>query len=963
MVKKIKKKLKKVKLKRTTVALLFFAALFFVLIQRLFSLQIIDGKNYADDFTVSTTKERTLKSTRGNIRDRNGKLLASNQLSYSIILEDNGTYDSTRQKNLTLNHVAYSILKVLEKNGESVDIAFHVILDEKGNFAYDTSDFTLDRFKADVFGYAQIDKMKKEEAEATADEMMAYLMGDKRYALVAEKTPYTKKELADFNLPESFSKQEILDIIKIRYALSANSFKKYVPATIATNVSDETVAEIMERKSTLQGIDIMEDSIRVYADSEYFAPIIGYTGRASSEELEKLQEKNSNYTTDAIIGKSGIEQYMETTLQGVDGKETINVDNLGKVLKINENSRIDPVSGKDVYLTIDKDLQIATYKILEQQIAGVLAANIVNEKEFDTTNIEDTALIRVPIYDVYHALINNNVIDIAHFKAEDASSTEKSLYKSFTAKQEAVFDEIRSELTASVPKAYKDLPKEMQEYLSYIVDQFLMKKTGILSSDAIDATDPVYLAWTKDSSISLKEYLTYAASQNWIDISKFYADGDYLDSSEVYDSLGQYLSESLKDDTGFSKIIYKYLLLTDVISGAELCTVLYDQGILSTNDGMYENLVSGKTNAFDFMIEKIKKLEITPAQLALNPCSGSAVITDATNGDVLACVTYPGYDNNRLANHMDTAYYNKLAQDLSQPFYNKATQQKTAPGSTFKPITAIAGLGEGIAGNGYGVVCNGVFDLVDKPINCWNKDGHGYQELQQAITNSCNVFFNQVTYDMGLDKNHKFSDSLALSKLEKYAKMFSLDKKSGIELPEAEPEISDKYALQSSIGQGTHNFTTSQLARYVTTIANRGTSYKLTLLDKTTDSDGNIIKEYEPEVESTVDIPKSDWDIIHAGMQGVISNNEAFQDLSIPMCGKTGTAQLNYQTPSHGLFVGFAPADSPKIALAVRIAHGYSSSNAAVVAKEIVRYQFDLADKNQVLTGTAASISSTQRTD
>ena len=127
MVKKIKKFIKKVGLKRTTVVILVFCVMFGVLIQRLFALQIIHGEEYADNFNLSITKERTLKGTRGNILDRNGKPLAYNQLSYSVILEDNGTYDSTREKNLTLNHVAYEILKILKAHNETTDIPFHIV--------------------------------------------------------------------------------------------------------------------------------------------------------------------------------------------------------------------------------------------------------------------------------------------------------------------------------------------------------------------------------------------------------------------------------------------------------------------------------------------------------------------------------------------------------------------------------------------------------------------------------------------------------------------------------------------------------------------------------------------------------------------------------------------------------------------------------------------------------------------
>ena len=263
-------------------------------------------------------------------------------------------------------------------------------------------------------------------------------------------------------------------------------------------------------------------------------------------------------------------------------------------------------------------------------------------------------------------------------------------------KQEEIFQKVDEQLTGSDTKPYKDLSEEMKGYVSYIVNDLLMDKTGILSETSIDKNDEMYKAWTKDETISLQEYLTYAASQNWIDISKFSDKNTYLDSTEVYQELSAYISDYLSTDQDFSKMLYKYLLLDDEITGKQLCTVLYEQGVLSTDDEDYQNFKAGNLSAMDLMLHKISSLEITPAQLALDPCSGSVVITDPSTGETLACVSYPGYDNNRLANNMDTDYYRKLNKDLSTPFYNKATQERTAPGSTFKPVTAIAGLSEGV---------------------------------------------------------------------------------------------------------------------------------------------------------------------------------------------------------------------------------------------------------------------------
>lgn len=934
--------------------ILFFSVLFFILLQRLFSLQIIHGQEYADNFNLSITRERTIKSTRGNIRDRNGQLLAYNQLSYSITLEDNGTYDTTREQNLTLNHVAYELLKILQKHEESTDISFYIDLDSNGAYTFTASGFTLNRFKADVYGEAEIDSLEDDEINATAQEMMDYMCSEQRFGLVNNSNPYTAQELAEHDLPESFTAEETLQIIKIRYILSTNSYQKYIPVTIATNVSEETVAEVMERKDSLQGVDVAEDSIRVYDDAEYFANLIGYTGKASAEELEALQEERDDYSTDAIVGKAGIEQIMETQLQGKDGSEEVVVDRLGKILDINEDSRVDPVAGNDVYLSIDKDLQKVAYDVLEQKIAGILVENIINAKTFDYEEGMDTADIKTPIYDVYYALIGNGVLDIEQFSQEDATALEKTVYSLFQQRQSQVFSQITSELTSENPAAFSDLSEEMQEYQDYIVDDFLIQETGILSEGAIDTSDSVYQAW-QDRSISMKEFLTYAAGQNWIDISRFSADGEYLDSSEVYTALSQYLTESLSDDEGFSKIIYKYMLQSDMISGAQLCMLLYDQGVLEQDEATYNALASGSLRAYDFMIQKISNLEITPAQLALDPCSGSVVITDPRTGETLACVTYPGYDNNRLANNLDTDYFNHLQEDLSSPMYNKATQERRAPGSTFKIVTAVAGIEEGIVNSSYGVVCDGAFRFPNSTdlVYCANRYGHGYMNVVNGIANSCNDFFGQVAYDLGTDSNGQFSDSLGMEMLTKYTEMFRLNENTGLEIEEATPEMATTDVVRSSIGQSDANYTTSQLARYVTTIASRGTSYDLTLFDKVTDADGNVLEDYSPEVKGDMDVSDSTWTTVHEGMRGVATRNATLSSLDVAVAGKTGTAQEDYSRPSHGLFIGFAPYDDPEVAMAVRITNGYTSGNAISVANDIFSYMYNLEDESAIVTGTA----------
>ena len=962
---KIKRIFKKISLKRTTVLILVFVIMSVVLVRRLFDLQIIQGEDYISKFQARTTKERVLKSTRGNILDRNGDILASNVLSYSLTLEDNGTYTSTREKNLTLNGVAYQVLQILHSNGDDITHSFHIVVDKNGEYAFDVVEgFTLNRFRADIYGQALIDDLKDEQKTATADQMMEFLTGSEKFSIaLSGDRAYTEDELTSHGLPLTLTKQEMLDIATIRYELNTNSFKKYMQVTIATNVSEKSVAAIMENKTGLQGIDVVEDSIRQYIDDESMAPILGYTGKASSEELTELRKQNPDYSNDAIVGKAGIEQYMELTLQGTDGKETVSVDNLGKVLKIDEDTKVEPVAGDDVQLTIETDWQSAIYQILKQRVAGVLLTKIDAAKTFDYTYVTDASQIRIPIYDVYNALISNSVIDITKFSNEDASDIEKNLYAKFQQKQQRVFDTISTKLNGSNPPAYKEEDEETQEYLSYICNDLLRDTLGIISKDAIDTSDATYKAWTTDETISLKDYLTYATSQGWIDISSFSPEGEYLDSEEIYQALTAYIIDYLSTDTGFSKLLYKYMLQEDTISGQEICLVLYEQGVLDKNDDDYENLASGAMGAYDFMINKIYTLEIEPAQLALMPCSASAVVVDVKTGDVVALVSYPGYDNNRLTNDMDTDYYAKLALDQSSPFFNKATQQTTAPGSTLKLLSTIAGMEEGIIDEGTYIECTGTFDYVDPPINCWYKNGHGSLDIRTAIEQSCNYFFNMIGFQLGKVGDNEFSEVQSLNKLQEYASLIGLDRKTGIELSEATPKVSDAKAVPSYMGQGNNLFTTSELARYATVMATSGNVFKLTLLDKVMDPKGDVIQEYEPEIEDVVNISSNIWDVIHDGMRRVIQTHSQFDGLGVEVAGKTGTAELDLRHPNHGLFVGYAPASDPEYAVAIRIANGYSSGNACLIANDIFKYMYNLADKDSILTGIASTDTSDTSND
>lgn len=913
-----------------------------ILIGRLFYLQIVRGEDYLANYELQIRKTQEVAGTRGNIYDRNGKLLAYNELAYSVTIEDTITANTRSEKNKQLNAVLDKVLSIVESHGDSVIDSFGIILDSAGTYQFTQSSETQRlRFVADVYGQRTIDTLNEEQRNQSAADIIHYLCTD---------------DVNGYGLDDStMDPAYILKMINMRYAMGLNSYQQYIATTLASDVSDETAAAIMENKDTLTGVDIAEDSLRRYTDGIYFASIIGYTGQISQDEYDALSDEDKKkYSLSDIVGKSGLEQTFDSVLQGTKGETTVYVDNLGKVT--DTVSITEPEAGNDVYLTIDKDLQEYTYKLLEEKLAGIILSKLRNVINYDPANEASSTDIIIPVGDAYHSLIANSVVDATHFSSVDAKPAEQAVYAAFQAKKTDTLAQIMADMQSSTTAPYNQLSEEMQDYMDYIVDDVLKDYTGLLMTDKIDTSDETYTAWTRDETINVYTFLNYAITQNWIDTSKLESDS-YSSSEEIYASLLNYLQDYLSEDSEFDKLLYEYLIKSGSISGAQICAILYEQGVLPMDEASYNGLLSGSVDAYSWLYGKIASLEITPGQLALEPCSAGAVVSDPNTGEVLACVSYPGYDNNRLANTMDSSYYRQLNTGLARTFYNRATQEKTAPGSTYKMVSSVAGLTEWIINGNTTFYCDGIFTNVTPSPRCWNRSGHGSLNVVRALQVSCNEFFYNVGYDLGLDANGNYDSDLGIEKLAKYASMFGLNEKSGVEIPESSPEISDQYAVQSAIGQGTNNYTVSQLNRYVAAVANRGTVYDLTLVDKTTDSSGKLIKEYEPEVVNTMDeVSSTTWDLVHEGMIRMVENSSTFTSLDMSIAGKTGTAQQSETSPDHALFVGFAPSDTPEIAIAVRIANGYNSSYPSEIGRDIVKIYFGLEDAEELVKGQAAEL-------
>ncbi len=289
-----------------------------LLVYRLFNLQIVNGEEYLDNFRLMIQKEKVIQGTRGNIYDRNGNLLAYNELAYSVTIED--VYETTTAGREELNDTIYRLVHMIENNGDTVVSDFSIILNENNDYEFSVEGTKLSRFKADVYGHSLTTDLKYSEENASAQEIIEYL---------CNKYKIGEYEDDEFVAGGGLTKREALQLVTIRYQMSLYSYQKYITTTVATDVSLETVAVIMENADELDGVAIEEDTIRKYNYPYYFSHILGYTGKIDSDELATLSEQDDSYTINDIVGKGGIEQVMELELQGTKGSQTIYVDNVG----------------------------------------------------------------------------------------------------------------------------------------------------------------------------------------------------------------------------------------------------------------------------------------------------------------------------------------------------------------------------------------------------------------------------------------------------------------------------------------------------------------------------------------------------------------------------------------------------------------------------------------------------------
>ncbi len=335
-------------------------------------------------------------------------------------------------------------------------------------------------------------------------------------------------------------------------------------------------------------------------------------------------------------------------------------------------------------------------------------------------------------------------------------------------------------------------------------------------------------------------------------------------------------------------------------------------------------------------------------ELAMGNHTGSVVALDPRNGEVLAMVSTPAYDPNKFAGRIRSSDWKELVSNPANPLLNRAIQAQFAPGSTFKPIVALAGLEQGAITDDYHVRCPGGATFYGRYFKCWEKGGHGTVDLHKGIVQSCDVFFYNVGNRLGVDT------------IAKYAEMSGLGRKTGIDLPNEMPGVvpSTEWKMRTrrekwyagetisvSIGQGALTVTPLQLASSIGGLAMGGVWHKPHLVK-------NLDKPEKPHIAK---IDPADAQKVVAGMYGVVNEGGGTGGRarlpSVSVCGKTGSAQrvsnenakggVGRSLKDNAWFVAFAPCEAPEIAVSVLVEGGEHGWLAAPIARDIIKVYFD----------------------
>ena len=888
------------------------------IVAKLLYLQVYKYDDYKEKADVSSTKFISEEAPRGNIYDSEGNVIATNKQTYTLTYME--TVDSTKAFYTTMDKV----FKILEDNGESFQDDLALKVDDSGNIYFDfktdseSSKRTLEiRFKRDRGLNEDIEeeKFKNKEGDYTDEEinevndaLMEISAEDTFYYLVKSYDLYklllpenytseqatelakkyknaTGKEILD-DLLKEYPIQQIRRYIVIKDAIKMGSFSGYSNITIASNIKRDTAFIVYQQLNDLPGINVSLKPVRYYPYGTLASAVVGYVSSISSSQKESYELRGYDVSTD-LIGVSGIESAFEEQLKGTKGGTTVKVNSQGRTTE--ELFKLESYPGNNVHLTINKDVQYAAQEALKDQIFKLQSEGLTSATRGAVVVIE---------------VNTGRVIAMAS-------------YPDFDPNDFAIPSELSTE--------------KYNEYFNPDLEEFGTKH--IQSSGAKGTLDELF---------PINE------------------DGAREDKYDLYPrSMFNYATQGLLPPGSTFKPLTALAALTE---GA----ITED---FTVNDvGLWTSEYTGNQ-----VLENIQKIGngITDVRKALQVSSNyffyeTAIrlyVKNGANIDALNSIArYAWKFGLGVEGNKNASTGIQIFENFGQTYNFVSWRNSLAKNAKY---SIVPDLEKGVY-YGYTFV---PFDISDI-----STDSDELKELKTSLKDNIKETLLKVGTDEQITSQDEYAKSI-LSTVKKIMEVsdkykenvakYEADNNTKVDINSQAKIVSNAIAyftvtnqtseitspislVQDAIGQSMNAFTPLQMANYVATLANGGTRYKVSIVDKVTSPTGEVIQEFTPEVIESNPIDPEILQIIKDGMRRVNtspSNGTVYQlfgNFPIEVVGKTGTAdfgtseQYEFQgRKAYGNYISFAPMDNPEIAIFSTIYDGNRGGNSAYIHKAI----------------------------
>ncbi|WP_315108533.1 penicillin-binding transpeptidase domain-containing protein [Clostridium intestinale] len=934
---------KKKKFNRYTALIMIMFFIFSAILGRLIYLQIVKYDDYKD---LANTKSRRFiaeNAPRGIIYDEKGNVLATNVQSYTV------TFTSTEESNAAFYDTMSKTFKLLDENGQKIQDEMQLMLNENKEFYFDfkTSDQTSlralnIRFKKDKGIDSELRKQlfPGKEGDLTSgeqnqldDAIFNYSPQDTFYYMVKSYAIYdilkpTKEESKEYSkmsgkeildiLLQKYSLEEIRKYIVIKDAIKMQSFKGYKPIVIA-NIDRNTSFIFYQKRNDMPGIDVSMEPVRSYPYDSLASSVLGYIGSIDGSQQTKYDEKGYDANTDKI-GKAGIESAFESILKGTKGGTTVKVNSSGR--KTEELFKLEASPGNNLHLTIDKNIQYSAEKMLEHQLKYYQNVGVAPDGSI-VRNATRGAVVAIEVK-------TGRVVALANYPSYNPNDFS-----------------IPGKLTPELSKMYfsPDLEAFGNEYirknnLNKTIDDLFPKDSNGYRQDQYDLyPKPFYnyasMGLTPPGSI-FKPLTAVAALEEGV-----FGLYENVYAKHSFDTRPDYFGkvDPPKDDN--------WRGAADVRRALEVSsnTFFYEAGIR-----LYEKYGGTSTNKSPAALDSLAKwawrfgLGVDPTG---NQKASTGIEIAENFGQVYNFISFKNRsinsfmfnivefaENGTLKDYKNTMYPMDLAKNDSDD--DKLKEAKENVKNIIKENLQKVGTDAELSQNDSKIdlmakLKPAIQEIYDNSPKYQEKVKNANVTPKTAITSAANEIAHYVVYSAAVEIK-------------------------------AVAQIS--YA---SIGQSMNAFTPLQLASYISTLTNGGTRYKVHLVDKITDSQGNVVEEFKPEVLDQVNISQSTLQAVKDGMKMANGSNQGgggagtaastFQKLNsyLSSGGKTGTATFSDEQDKigrapYGVYVGVAPIEDPQIAVAVVLYDAAHGSYAAPVARAIFETYFrdDLKAKGYV---------------